>query len=105
LRLSITIGIRPSASQGHLEFNAYNPVIAVALLQSIALLADAASFAEHRVGGIAPDTARIADLVEKPAMLVAALVPKIGYDKAAAVAKAAHANATTLRCRRCGSAV
>jgi fumarate hydratase, class II len=38
-------------------------------------------------------------------MLVAALVPKIGYDKAAAIAKAAHANATTLRCRRCGSAV
>jgi fumarate hydratase, class II len=75
-------------------------------VQSIALLADAASsFAEHRVGGIAPDTARIADVVEKSPMLVTALVPKIGYDKAAAIAKAAHANGTTLRWRRCGSAV
>jgi fumarate hydratase, class II len=90
--------ITTAASQGHLELNAYKPVIAFALLQSIGLLADAASsFAEHCVTGLAPDTARIADLVEKSLMLVTALVPKIGYDKAAAIAKAAHANGTTLR--------
>jgi fumarate hydratase, class II len=90
--------ITTAASQGHLELNAYKPVIAFALLQSIRLLADAASsFAEHCVAGIAPDTARIADLVGKSLMLVTALVPRIGYDKAAAIAKAAHANGTTLR--------
>jgi fumarate hydratase class II len=90
--------ITTAASQGHLELNAYKPVIAFALLQSIGLLADAASsFAEHCVAGIAPDTARIADLVEKSLMLVTALVPRIGYDKAAAIAKAAHSNGTTLR--------
>jgi fumarate hydratase class II len=90
--------ITMAASQGHRELNVYKPVIAFALLQSVGLLADAASsFAEHCVAGIAPDTARIADLVEKSLMLVTALVPSIGYDNAAAIAKAAHANGTTLR--------
>jgi fumarate hydratase class II len=49
------------------------------------------------VAAIRPDTARIADLVEKSLMLVTALAPTIGYDKAAAIAKAAHANGTTLQ--------
>src|SRR6267143_1285487 len=90
--------ITTAASQGHLELNTYKPVIAHALLQSIGLLADAAlSFADHCVAGIRPDTARIAELVEKSLMLVTALAPRIGYDKAAAIAKAAHANGTTLR--------
>jgi fumarate hydratase class II len=87
-----------AASQGHLELNVYKPVIAYALLQSIGLLGDAAlSFADNCVAGIRPDTVRIAALVEKSLMLVTALAPKIGYDKAAAIAKAAHANGTTLR--------
>jgi fumarate hydratase class II len=90
--------IATAASQGHLELNVYKPVIAYALLQSIGLLGDAAvSFAENCVAGIRPDTARIAELVDKSLMLVTALAPKIGYDKAAAIAKAAHANGTTLR--------
>jgi fumarate hydratase, class II len=90
--------ITTAASQGHLELNTYKPVIAHALLQSIGLLADAASsFADHCVAGIRPDTARIAELVGKSLMLVTALAPRIGYDKAAAIAKAAHANGTTLR--------
>ena len=90
--------ITTAASQGHLELNTYKPVIAHALLQSIGLLADAASsFADHCVAGIRPDTARIAELVERSLMLVTALAPRIGYDKAAAIAKAAHANGTTLR--------
>ena len=90
--------VTTAASQGHLELNVYKPVIAHALLQSVGLLADAASsFADHCITGIRPDTARIADLVEKSLMLVTALAPRIGYDKAAAIAKAAHANGTTLR--------
>jgi fumarate hydratase class II len=87
-----------AASQGHLELNVYKPVIAFALLQSIRLLGDAArSFTDHLVAGIRPDTARIHEHVEKSLMLVTALAPLIGYDKAAAIAKAAHANGTTLR--------
>ncbi len=90
--------ITTAASQGHLELNTYKPVIAHALLQSIGLLADAvSSFADHCIAGIRPDTARIAELVEKSLMLVTALAPRIGYDKAAAIAKAAHVNGTTLR--------
>jgi fumarate hydratase, class II len=90
--------ITTAASQGHLELNTYKPVIAYALLQSISLLADAASsFADHCIAGIRPDAARIAKLVEKSLMLVTALAPGIGYDKAATIAKAAHANGTTLR--------
>ena len=87
-----------AGSQGHLELNVYKPVIAHALLQSIGLLGDAAaSFADHCVVGIRPNVPRIAELVEKSLMLVTALTPKIGYDKAAAIAKAAHARGTTLR--------
>ena len=85
-------------SQGHLELNVFKPVIAHGLLQSIRLLGDAAlSFADHCVVGIRPNTTRIAELLDKSLMLVTALVPKIGYEKAAAIAKAAHANGTSLR--------
>jgi fumarate hydratase class II len=87
-----------AASQGHLELNVFKPVIAYALLQSIRLLGDAArSFADHLVAGIRPNEGRIAELVERSLMLVTALAPVIGYDKAATIAKAAHANGTTLR--------
>jgi fumarate hydratase, class II len=90
--------VSAAASQGHLELNVFKPVIAHALLQSIRLTADAArSFADHCVAGIRPNTARIAELMERSLMLVTALAPKIGYDKAAAIAKAAHARGTTLR--------
>jgi fumarate hydratase class II len=87
-----------AGSQGHFELNVYKPVIAFAFLESVILLADAAeSFTERCVDGIEPDRARIADLVERSLMLVTALTPKIGYDKAAAIAKAAHKHGTTLR--------
>jgi fumarate hydratase, class II len=90
--------ITTAASQGHLELNVFKPVIAHAILQSVRLLADAAgSFADHCVAGIRPNVARIDELLEKSLMLVTALAPTIGYDKAAAIAKAAHANGTTLR--------
>jgi fumarate hydratase, class II len=87
-----------AASQGHFELNVYKPVIADALLQSIGLLADAAaSFAEKCVAGISANETRIRELMERSLMLVTALAPRIGYDKAAAIARAAHANGTTLR--------
>jgi fumarate hydratase class II len=90
--------ITTAASQGHFELNVYKPVLAYAMLQSIRLLADAArSFTDRCVVGIRADEARIRDLMQRSLMLVTALAPKIGYDKAAKVAKTAHANGTTLR--------
>ncbi|HZL29967.1 MAG TPA: class II fumarate hydratase [Pseudolabrys sp.] len=90
--------ITVAGSQGHFELNVYKPVLAYAMLQSIGLLGDAAnSFTDHCVVGIVPDIERIAELMQRSLMLVTALSPKIGYDKAAQVAKAAHANGTTLR--------
>jgi fumarate hydratase class II len=90
--------ITAAASQGHFELNVYKPVIAAAMLQSIALLADAArSFADNCVAGIRANEPRIRELLERSLMLVTALTPKIGYERAAAIAKAAHANGTTLR--------
>src|SRR5216683_354436 len=90
--------ITVAASQGHLELNVFKPVIANALLQSIALLSDATrSFADNCVVGIRANEKRIQELMERSLMLVTALAPKIGYDKAADIAKAAHGNGTTLR--------
>jgi fumarate hydratase class II len=87
-----------AGSQGHFELNVFKPVIGFAFLESVTLLADATeSFTERCVEGIEPDRERIADLVERSLMLVTALTPKIGYDKAAAIAKAAHKHGTTLR--------
>ncbi|HET9536665.1 MAG TPA: class II fumarate hydratase [Mesorhizobium sp.] len=87
-----------AASQGHFELNVYKPVIALNVLQSIRLLADASrSFTDNCVVGIAADEARIADLMQRSLMLVTALAPKIGYDNAAKIAKTAHRNGTTLR--------
>jgi fumarate hydratase, class II len=87
-----------AGSQGHFELNVYKPVIAYATLQSIRLLADASSsFSEHCVTGIRANEARIRELMERSLMLVTALAPAIGYERAAAIAKAAHANGTTLR--------
>jgi fumarate hydratase, class II len=90
--------ITVAASQGHFELNVYKPVIIAAMLQSVRLLADAArSFADNCVVGIRANKARIRELTERSLMLVTALAPSIGYDRAAAIAKAAHANGTTLR--------
>ena len=90
--------ISMAASQGHLELNVFKPVIAASMLQSIQLLADAAaSFRIHCIEGLDADRERIAELMNRSLMLVTALAPKIGYDKAAKIARAAHANGTTLR--------
>jgi len=87
-----------AGSQGHFELNVYNPVMAYNFLQSVRLLADAArSFSERCVVGIEANEAHIRALMERSLMLVTALAPKIGYDKAAEIAKTAHKNGTTLR--------
>jgi fumarate hydratase class II len=90
--------ITVAGSQGHFELNVFKPVLAHAMLQSIRLVADAArSFTDHCVTGIRANETRIGELMQRSLMLVTALTPKIGYDKAAKVAKAAHENGTTLR--------
>ncbi len=87
-----------AGSQGHFELNVYKPVIIYATLQSIRLLADAAvSFTDHCVTGIRANEPRIRELMKNSLMLVTALAPKIGYERAATIAKTAHANGTTLR--------
>jgi fumarate hydratase, class II len=90
--------ITVAGSQGHFELNVYKPVMAHAMLQSIRLMSDAAtSFTDRCVTGIRANEKRIKELMERSLMLVTALAPRIGYDNAAAIAKAAHAKGTTLR--------
>ncbi|MGO8953336.1 MAG: class II fumarate hydratase [Rhodomicrobium sp.] len=92
------VTITVAGSQGHFELNVYKPVIIYNLLQSIRLIADAAvSFTDNCVVGIVPNEKRIQDLLDRSLMLVTALAPKIGYDKAAQIAKTAHKHGTTLR--------
>ena len=90
--------ITVAASQGQLELNVFKPVLAYCMLQSIRLLADTVrSFTDHCVVGINANEFRIRELMERSLMLVTALAPVIGYDKAAEIVKAAHVNGTTLR--------
>jgi fumarate hydratase class II len=85
-------------ASGHLELNVYKPMIIYAFLQSARLLADGCrSFDEHCARGIQPNEARIRELLERSLMLVTALAPHIGYDRAAEIAKKAHREGTTLR--------
>lgn len=87
-----------AGAQGHLELNVFKPVIAYNVLQSIRLLSDAiTSFTDYCLVGLAPNLRRISELVAKSLMLVTALVPHIGYDKAAIIAQSALKNDTTLR--------
>src|SRR4029079_15378677 len=85
-------------ASGHFELNVYKPLIIHAFLQSARLLTDGmASFEEHCVRGIEPNKARIGEQLERSLMLVTALAPHIGYDKAAEIAKKAHKEGSTLR--------
>ncbi|MFF7107601.1 class II fumarate hydratase [Pseudomonas sichuanensis] len=87
-----------AASQGHLQLNVFKPVIIHNLLQSIELLADGCSnFQQHCVAGIEPDAEQMAEHLERGLMLVTALNPHIGYDKAAEIAKKAYSEGKTLR--------
>lgn len=90
--------ITVAGSQGHFELNVYKPVIALNILQSIRLLADASvSMSENMIEGLKANREQITSLMERSLMLVTALAPLIGYDKATKIAKTAHQNGTTLR--------
>jgi fumarate hydratase class II len=92
------VAINIGGASGHFELNVFRPMIAHNLLQSIRLLADGArSFATHCVAGIAANEAQLRAGVERSLMLVTALTPHIGYDRAAQIAKHAHAQGLTLR--------
>jgi fumarate hydratase, class II len=87
-----------AGSQGHFELNVFNPVMAYNFLQSVRLMADAAvSFTDHCVAGIVAREDNIKSALDRSLMLVTALAPKIGYDKAAEIAKTAHKRGTTLK--------
>lgn len=87
-----------AGSQGHFELNVFKPVMVYNVLQSAHLLADACrSLTDNCIVGIEPNCDRIAELLERSLMLVTALAPEIGYDKATEIAKTAHKNGTTLR--------
>jgi len=90
--------IKIAGSQGNFELNVFKPVMIKNLLHSTVLLADASRhFREFCIEGLEPDRERIHDLVGRSLMLVTALTPHIGYDKAAEIAKKAHHEGTTLK--------
>jgi fumarate hydratase class II len=92
------VAVNLGGASGNFELNVYRPMIAHNLLQSVRLMADAmVSFDEHCAVGIEPNRERIDELLRRSLMLVTALNPHIGYDKAAQIAKKAHKEGTTLR--------
>jgi fumarate hydratase class II len=92
----VAIGI--AASQGQFELNVYKPLIALNVLDSIRLLGDAMhSFQQHCVLGLRADAQRLDDYLQRSLMLVTALTPHIGYDRAAQIAKRAQTDGCSLR--------
>ena len=92
------VAVAMAGAAGKFELNVNKPVMIHNLLQSVRLLADGMlSFEAHCARGIAPDRARMAELVERSLMLVTALNPHIGYERAARIARQAHASGSTLR--------
>merc|ERR1712012_932123 len=92
--VAVTIG----GAQGHFELNVFKPVMTANLLHSARLIGDASTcFAANCVTGIVANEDRIDELLHGSLMLVTALNPHIGYDKASTIAKAAHKNGTTLK--------
>jgi fumarate hydratase class II len=98
----VSVGI--AASQGQFELNAFKPLLARNVLESAELLADAmVSFSTHCVAGLEVDTSRVQELLRRSLMLVTALTPHIGYDRAARIAR--HAQHTGLDLREAALAV
>jgi len=92
------VAINFGGAGGHFELNVFRPMVAHNFLQSVRLLADGMfSFNRHCAAGIEPNRERIGELVRRSLMLVTALNPHIGYDKAASIAKKAHEEGTSLR--------
>jgi fumarate hydratase class II len=91
-------GITMAGSHGHFELNVFKPLIIHNILQSINIMSDSArAFGLYCIKGIKADKKRIKYLLDNSLMLVTALAPKIGYDRAAQIAKTAHKNGTTLK--------
>ncbi len=92
------VAVTVAGSQGNFELNVFKPVIIRNVLHSVRILTDASrTFREFCVEGIRPNRERIVELVDRSLMLVTALSPHIGYDKAAEIAKRAHHEGLTLR--------
>jgi fumarate hydratase class II len=92
--VAVTIG----GAQGHFELNVFKPVMIANVLSSVRLLGDCSTcFAKNCVEGIKPNTSKIESIMNESLMLVTALNPHIGYDKAAQCAKKAHKEGTTLK--------
>ena len=90
--------VQMAAGQGNFELNVFKPLIAANLLESIDLLAGACnSFNQHCIAGLRADEQRIRRLMHESLMLVTALTPQIGYDRASAIAKHAHSHGLSLR--------
>ena len=93
-QVAVTVG----GMSGHFELNVFKPLIAYNVLHSIRLLGDGCqSFVKNCLSGIEPNKTRINELLNNSLMLVTALNPYIGYDKAAAIAKHAHKKHLTLK--------
>ncbi|PKO70336.1 MAG: class II fumarate hydratase [Betaproteobacteria bacterium HGW-Betaproteobacteria-16] len=92
------VAVSLGGASGNFQLNVFRPVLIHNFLQSVRLLADGMdSFEHHCVRGIEPNRARITELVERSLMLVTALNPHIGYDRAAEIAKKAHAEGSSLK--------
>jgi fumarate hydratase class II len=92
------VAVNVGGASGNFELNVFKPLIVHNVLQSVRLLADAAeSFEEHCARGLEPNLPRIREQLERSLMLVTALAPRLGYDRAAEIAKKAHREGTTLR--------
>jgi fumarate hydratase class II len=92
------VAVSVGGAQGHFELNVFKPMMAANVLQSAGLLGDAClSFDRHCASGIEPSYENIRQNLDNSLMLVTALNTKIGYEKAAEIAKAAHRNGTTLK--------
>ena len=92
------VAINVGGASGNFELNVFKPLVIHNFLSSVRLLADGAvSFNDNCVAGIEPNRERIASLLNNSLMLVTALNPHIGYDKAASIAKKAHAEGTSLK--------
>lgn len=92
--VAVTVG----GSNGHFQLNVFKPVIVTNVLQSVRLIGDSCvSFSKNCVDGITPNTEKINQFVNESLMLVTALNPHIGYDRAAKIAKHAHTTGTTLK--------
>jgi fumarate hydratase class II len=87
-----------AATNGHLQLNTARPLLALNLLHAIRLLTEGSlAFAERCLAGLEVDRTRVASQLDRSLMLVTALVPAVGYDRAAAIAHRAHHEGTTLR--------